>query len=126
MSLLIISTHLPPNVSINGDAKRDWQDKAAGDLVLDRISISKEDEARRHLNSAIINVRSKIWMSRALKIFPNLEYFYDVSPFPSCVVLEKRGRCIPQSQSLVMILAILTHCLNATAVDNYFVRAEGL
>ena len=77
--------------------------------------MGKEDAVRKSL----------LPISGDLSICSNSEYFYAI--FAIAVVLrrEQGGREIAQSESLSTIGAILTHCLDTTATNNYFVRTQG-
>ena len=64
-------------------------------------------------------------MSRDLRNYDNVEYVYAISPIALAPFWDKGGREIDRSKQLSTIFAILSHRLDATDVNNYFVRAEG-
>ena len=59
-------------------------------------------------------------MSQDLKIYPNSEYVYAISPIALALFLGKGGLGIARSEPFPMVSAILTHCLDTADVGNYF------
>ena len=55
-------------------------------------------------------------MSKDLERYSNSEYVYAIFPIAIALFWGKGGRGIANSKPLSMIFAILTHCLNTTAV----------
>ena len=88
-------------------------------------SMSEEDAVRKCLLPISDNVTSRDWMSRDLSVYSNSEYVYAIYPIAVDLVWGQWGREIAKSESLSTIFAILTHCLNTTDNNNYFVRAQG-
>ena len=64
-------------------------------------------------------------MSRDLKIYANSKYVCAISPIALAMSWDKGGREIARPIPFDMVFTILTHFLNKTAVNNYFVRTQG-
>ena len=90
-----------------------------------RVSTTQEDEVLKSLLPINLIGRAKIWMSRDLKIYSNSKYVYASFPIFLAMFWPKGDRGIPRSKSLSMIFTILTHCINTTDINNYFVRTQG-
>ena len=113
-----ISISIPPQESITGGPPKAVKNSAANPLSGYRISTNKEDSVRRIILPENLNARTKVWMSQELSIYPNSEYAYDISPIAPSLFWDKGCRGISESLPLSMIFAILTHCLNTTAINN--------
>ena len=98
---------------------------AANEVDGYRFSTSLEGAVRKCLLPISLDDRAEIWMSRDLKVFPNSEYANAIFPIAISSFWGKGGRGIPNSKPLSTIFAILTHRLNKTDIDNYFVRTPG-
>ena len=53
---------------------------SANEVAGYRAPLSLEDAVRKCLLPISSNFRSEIWISRDLKVFPNSEYVYAISP----------------------------------------------
>ena len=90
-----------------------------------RLPMSKEDDVRKSPLPISDNVASRVWMSHDLSIYSNSEYVYTIFSIAVALFWDQGCREIAQSEPLSTICTILTHCLNATAINNYFVRTQG-
>ena len=99
--------------------------KTANGISGYRTSMAKEDALRKCLLPVSDNVTSRVWMSRDLSVYSNSEYFYAIFPIAVALFWDRWGREIPKWKPSSMIFTTLTHCLNKTDIDNYFVRTQG-
>ena len=100
-------------------------EKSAGERDGCRKSTNKEDAVKKRPDRISENVRNQIWMCPGLSTFPNSEYVYAIFSTAVALFWGKGGRCIAESKPLSVIFTILTHCLDTSAVNNYFVRMTG-
>ena len=98
--------------------------KAANEFPGYRPSMNKEDDVRKSPLPISDNVTSRAWMSRDLSIYSNSRYAYANLPSAVDLFWDQGGREIAHPKPLPMIFTITTHCLDATATNNYFVRAQ--
>ena len=62
---------------------------------------------------------------RGLRVYSNSEYVYAIFPIAVALFWDQWGRDISNSEALATIFTILAHCLNASAINNYFTRTHG-
>ena len=122
-----ISVHNPPD---GGSVSGPSPDKPERTLYANEVSgyrqsTNKEESVQKSLLPISLNARAKIWMSRDLKVFPNSEYVYAISPIAIALFWGKGGLGIANSELFPTISAILTHFPNTTDTNNYFVRTPG-
>ena len=99
--------------------------QAANELYGCENSMSLEGAIRKRIAPIAENARTRIWMSQDLRVYSNSEYAYAIFPISIDLLWGKGCREVSESDSLDMIFAILTHCLNTTATNNYSVRTKG-
>ena len=88
-------------------------------------STALEDSIQKFLAPISVNARTRIWTAQDLSLYSNSEYLYAIFPIAIAVFWDRGGRAIVESEPLPLIFAILTHCLNKTATNNYSVRTKG-
>ena len=89
-----------------------------------RASMALEDAIRKCLAPISENARDRIRMSLELSVYSNSKFAYAIFLIAISLFRGKGGREIGESKPLPMIFAILTHCLNKTAIRNYSVSAK--
>ena len=87
--------------------------------------MGKEDAVQKSLLPISDNAPSPVWMSRGRCVYSNSAHDYAILPIAVALFWDQGGRGIAQSKPLSMIFTILTHCLNTTDINNYFLRAQG-
>ena len=90
-----------------------------------RTATIKEDALQKCRLPISDNVQSRVWMSHDLSVYSNSEYVYAIFPIAGALFWDKGVREIAKAQPLSTIFTILTHRLNTTAINKYFVRTHG-
>ena len=107
----------PVGIPVPGKSPNEWADY--------KVSTPKDDAVGKCLDPISENVRNKIRMCPESSVFSNSEYVYAIFPISIALFWGKGGEEICRPRPLSLIFAILSHCLNTTAVNNYSIRTIG-
>ena len=87
--------------------------------------LKRHQAARESLDPIDPEARNATWISPELSVFSNNEYVFATFPIALALFWDNGGKEICESRSLTVIFTILSHCLSATAANNYSLRTLG-